>query len=540
MVNTLFEYFDSTSAIIFDGKVQFIKPKPLGFDTGGPGGYRRVYTGQRWIKADGVKGKAVQQAYKDAIQRWNDGATDNWARQHAKTEAAKLRADEYRAEYDRQSKIAADADIRYEQMNREQTAANRDLIRVRKEQAELNAQSDAIKGERDQIHAELADKKITIQQSASRFNDLDLRQIDIDQQLTETIELEDSDLKLLEGGEDQLQRVMDEKKAAQSRMAEAQARGEEADRDFETEHTQDELARGDEIEQLPRNRVGDTLDAITRGVGRAASSLGSMIGNRLVREGVTQTAGAIATTALERITGVDVGGVIQQTIPIIGATLAAGGLTTNTGIVVGGLLTIGLGAGAAGYAIGQLNQAQDHIDDQRERQLIEREIWEEENGPLDDHIAAAATQFIADVEQADAEYGDASGLEITDEPDSGEDEDDLPDVDADIENIIGGSGKDESGKKSGESSSSDPGDDSPSGGGGGPPGPVDDDKPASKPIAERKPEDHSLPKWFSLSFLDWLKNLLEGYKMLIIGSYFAGVLVKKFIFSPKRNDRLAA
>ena len=122
-------------------------------------------------------------------------------------------------------------------------------------------------------------------------------------------------------------------------------------------------------------------------------------------------------------------------------------------------------------------------------------------------------------------------MDITDE---GEDEDGGED-EGEIENIIGGSGKDKSG--TGESSSSDPDDDSPSGGGG---GPVEDDKPASKPLAERKPEDHKLPNWFALAFLDWLKNLLEGYKMLIIGAYFAGVLVKKFIFSPKRNDRLVA
>ena len=60
MVNTLFEYFDSTSAIIFNGRVQYIKPKPLGFDEGGPGGYRRVYTGKRWIKADGARGLQVR------------------------------------------------------------------------------------------------------------------------------------------------------------------------------------------------------------------------------------------------------------------------------------------------------------------------------------------------------------------------------------------------------------------------------------------------------------------------------------------------
>ena len=98
MVNTLFEYFDSSSAIIFDGKVQYIKPKELGYDMGGPGGYRRVYTGKIWVKADGARGKAVEKAYKDAIQRWNKGATENRARQQAKLEAAKARSGEYKAD----------------------------------------------------------------------------------------------------------------------------------------------------------------------------------------------------------------------------------------------------------------------------------------------------------------------------------------------------------------------------------------------------------------------------------------------------------
>ena len=238
---------------------------------------------------------------------------------------------------------------------------------------------------------------------------------------------------------------------------------------------------------------------------------------------MTQTAGAIATTALEHITGVNVGGIVEQTLPALAGTMIAGGLTSNTGYAVGAGLTLAVGTGLAGYAIGQLNQAQNDIDDQRETQRVNRQIWEEENGPLEDHIAAAAEQFIEDMEKADEAYGgaDESGLEAEEG--------------ADVENIIGGSGK--SGE-SGKDSSSSGDDDSPSGGGGGgggPPGPVDDDEPASKPIAKRKPINANLPSWFALAFLDWLKNLLEFYKMLIMASFFGGILVKKFIFSPNKK-----
>ena len=263
-----------------------------------------------------------------------------------------------------------------------------------------------------------------------------------------------------------------------------------------------------------------------------------MIGRGMIREGVTQTAGALANTALSHITGVDVPALMSQAVPALAGTmLATGGATSSAAWTLGAGAVLLVGAGGAGYAIGQLNQAQDDIDDQRERQIVLREMWEEENGPLEEHIAAAGQQFIEDLEAADDEY---SGLEITDEPD--EDEAGGPDVDetGEPENIIGGSGK----SGTGDSSSSDPtGGDPSGGGGGGDPHPFDgDDEPASKPLEKRKPDDHSLPKWFALSFLDWLKNLLEGYKMLVMASYFAGVLVKKFIFSPnrKKDDRLVA
>jgi hypothetical protein len=183
--------------------------------------------------------------------------------------------------------------------------------------------------------------------------------------------------------------------------------------------------------------------------------------------------------------------------------------------------------GLAGYAIGQLNQAQNDIDSQRETQIINRRIWEEENGPLDDHIHAAAAQFIEDMEAADNLHGDEEVTPTNIE----EPEDEV------VDNID----KSGTGDSSSSSSSEPSGGGDPSGGGGGPPGPVEDDEPASKPVAKRKPMNANLPKWFALSFLDWLKNLLELYKLLIMASFFGGVLVKKFIFSPKRkkDDRLA-
>jgi len=234
--------------------------------------------------------------------------------------------------------------------------------------------------------------------------------------------------------------------------------------------------------------------------------------------------------------------------------IATGGITGQSAWTVGAGLTLLVGAGGAGYAIGQLNQAQNDIDDQRERQIELRKIWEEANGPMEEAISRSISTFISDMEAADdrveeilevteASSEEQSGLPMNDDDEQellrliggmddgsedksgpGSDEDD-----DDILNIIGGSGK--SGSSS--SSSDDPsgGDPSGGGGGGGPP----KKESSSSEDDKRKPEDHKLPNWFALSFLDWLKNLLEGYKMLILAAFWGGVLVKKFVFS--RNKK---
>ena len=515
MVNTLFEYFDSTSAIIFDGKVQYIKPKPLGFDQGGPKGYRRVFTGKRWVKADGARGRAVQKAYKDAVQRWNDGATENWARQQAKTEAARLRADDAKKEFTKQQKLRNEASAQEDAWNQQLSENQRTLERQRKEQARLNDLSDELKTARQGTQASLDQGTITQGEADVLIQAYDSQQAIYDESIRASIGIEEETLEVIKGAETNLQNAVNDHKAAETRMNEAQRAGVEADRDFATEAEQDRLAMGDEVEALPRDRVHDALETIRDVGGRVGSTLGNMIGRRMVQEGVTQTAGMIANTALGHITGVDVGGILQQTIPALVGTAVAGGITTNSGMLVGGGVTLGVGIGLAGYAIGQLNQAQNDIDRQRETQRINRQIWEEENGPMDDVIARAAQRFIDDLEAADADFDltGADELEVTDEPDSDE----------------------QSGKPDDDSP------DDPSGSGG--PGITGaDDKPASKPVSKREPEDHKLPNWFALAFLEWLKNLLEGYKLLIMASFFGGVLVKKFIFSPrkkKKNVRVA-
>ena len=217
-----------------------------------------------------------------------------------------------------------------------------------------------------------------------------------------------------------------------------------------------------------------------------------------------------------------------------------------------------MGAGGAGYAIGQLNQAQNDIDDQRERQIELRKMWEAENGPMEEAISRSIHTFISDMEAIDdqveeiLEVTEASSEEQSGRPMDDDDEQELlrliggmddgsedksgpgsDEDDDDILNIIGGSGK--SGEKSGSSSSEDddPSGGDPSGGGSGPPAPKKES--SSSEDDKRKPEDHKLPNWFALSFLDWLKNLLEGYKMLILAAFWGGVLVKKFVFSRTRK-----
>jgi len=212
-----------------------------------------------------------------------------------------------------------------------------------------------------------------------------------------------------------------------------------------------------------------------------------------------------------------------------------------------------VGAGGAGYAIGQLNQAQNDIDDQRERQIELRKIWEEANGPMEEAISRSISTFISDMEAADdrveeiLEVTESSSEEQSGLPMNDDDEqellrliggmDDGSEVKrgpgSDEDDIIGGSGK--SGEKSGSSSSSSSDDPSGGGGGGGGGPPKKVSSSSSSEDDKRKPEDHKLPNWFALSFLDWLKNLLEGYKMLILAAFWGGVLVKKFVFS--RNKK---